>query len=350
MALIRGTSLQGFPELVSELGADPGPILAAVGIPRAAVGSQDAYISYLSALRAIESGADITGARDFGRRLALRQGIEILGPLAAAAYTAPTAEAAIRAVLQYLAVYSPAITATLDAPPGEELARFEFRIVLDHLPPHRQVTELALGLTISITRVVIPGFTPVSVHVPHDPLTPVADYERYFAGPVRFAQPFTGFMLRSADLARPLPSDSAVHDVVHQYLRAIAPAPDGTASGPVRTLVRRLLATGTMDRDFIAAQLSLHPRTLQRRLTAEGTTFNELVEAVRREEAERYLRDTDMPLGQLAALLGYSEQSVLTRACRRWFGTSGTAQRQALRGQSQFNGVTSASLATGGLR
>jgi transcriptional regulator GlxA family with amidase domain len=65
------------------------------------------------------------------------------------------------------------------------------------------------------------------------------------------------------------------------------------------------------------------PNHRRRTLPAAATTS--------REEAERYLRDTDMPLGQLAALLGYSEQSVLTRACRRWFGTSATAQRQVLR-------------------
>jgi AraC-like DNA-binding protein len=33
-------------------------------------------------------------------------------------------------------------------------------------------------------------------------------------------------------------------------------------------------------------------------------------------------------LGQLTRLLGYSEQSVLTRSCRRWFGMTPTAQRR----------------------
>jgi len=29
-----------------------------------------------------------------------------------------------------------------------------------------------------------------------------------------------------------------------------------------------------------------------------------------------------MPLGQIADLLGFSEQSVLARSCRRWFGVT----------------------------
>lgn len=95
--------------------------------------------------------------------------------------------------------------------------------------------------------------------------------------------------------------------------------------------LRRLLPAGSLDRDLIAGHLCLHPRTLQRRLAAEGTTFAALVDDVRREEAERWLRDTDMPMGRLAGLLGYSEQSVLTRSCHRWFGVSGTLHRQARR-------------------
>jgi AraC-like DNA-binding protein len=47
--------------------------------------------------------------------------------------------------------------------------------------------------------------------------------------------------------------------------------------------------------------------------------------------ARRYLRDTDMTLTHLARELGYAEQSVLTRSCRRWFGSSPLAVRDGLR-------------------
>ena len=88
----------------------------------------------------------------------------------------------------------------------------------------------------------------------------------------------------------------------------------------VRRLVHSMLPTGGLDLNLICTQLAVHPRTLQRHLAKEGTSFAALVDEVRREEAERYLRETEMPLGQLAGVLGLSEQSALTRACRRWFG------------------------------
>jgi len=47
----------------------------------------------------------------------------------------------------------------------------------------------------------------------------------------------------------------------------------------------------------------------------------------RRDQARRYLEETAMPMGQLSALRGYSEQSSLSRACRTWFGASPQAVR-----------------------
>ena len=67
---------------------------------------------------------------------------------------------------------------------------------------------------------------------------------------------------------------------------------------------------------------------VRQQLAAEGRTFAEVVDDVRRDEAQHYLRHTRIPFGQLAGLLGYSEQSVLSRSCRRWFGMSPSAYRR----------------------
>jgi AraC-like DNA-binding protein len=79
----------------------------------------------------------------------------------------------------------------------------------------------------------------------------------------------------------------------------------------------------------VAHLFSVHPRTLQRQLAAEGTTFEEVLDGVRREEARRYLTTTDLPLGQVAALVAFSEQSSLSHACRRWFDATPRALRQS---------------------
>ena len=55
------------------------------------------------------------------------------------------------------------------------------------------------------------------------------------------------------------------------------------------------------------------------------------MDAVTLHEIGHKLRDTDMPLGQLTGVLGFSEQSVLSRACRRWFDASPSQVRRDLR-------------------
>jgi AraC-like DNA-binding protein len=83
-------------------------------------------------------------------------------------------------------------------------------------------------------------------------------------------------------------------------------------------------------------ELGLHPKALHHRLAIEGTTFGALVDNVWTEAAERYLRDTDISLSHLARELGYAEQSVLTRSCRRWFGTGPAGYRRAVAGGGKF--------------
>ena len=60
--------------------------------------------------------------------------------------------------------------------------------------------------------------------------------------------------------------------------------------------------------------------TLQRRLAADGTTYAAILDGVRRDTARQFLTGSDMPMSQIAAAVGLSEQSALTRSCRRWFG------------------------------
>jgi AraC-like DNA-binding protein len=72
--------------------------------------------------------------------------------------------------------------------------------------------------------------------------------------------------------------------------------------------------------EHVAERMRMTPRTLQSRLAQHGTTFEKVLSDTRRALAERYLRDTQLQLTEIAYLLGFSEQSAFTRAARSWFG------------------------------
>ena len=332
ISVIRGTALSGYPELVAELGGDPDQLLCAAGIRPADIGRFDAFVTYLGVIHAIESAADVTNTPDFGRRLGRRQGIEILGPVGVAARTSGTVSDALRIFDQYMAAYSPAIAVGILPSPKPGFSFFDFRVLIEQPPPHPQVIELSLGVALRVLRLLLgSAYRPMRVHLPHEPLTTRAEYLEYFACPPRFAEPAAGFTLRTADLGRPLAQDELAHRAVVQYLNTIIDRRDPGMSGPVRDLVRQLLPTGAATLDVIANQFRLHPKALQRRLASEGTTFAALVDGARQHMARHYLRDTDMTLTHLARELGYAEQSVLTRSCRRWFGSSPAVLRAGLR-------------------
>jgi AraC-like DNA-binding protein len=74
----------------------------------------------------------------------------------------------------------------------------------------------------------------------------------------------------------------------------------------------------------------MHRRTLQRRLEVQGLYFEDIVDLVRRKRADQLLPHAAIPLTEIYQLLGYTEQSSFSRACRRWYGATPLATRQRL--------------------
>jgi AraC-like DNA-binding protein len=73
----------------------------------------------------------------------------------------------------------------------------------------------------------------------------------------------------------------------------------------------------------------MSPRTLQRRLEAAGTTYQELLDEVRRQSARRLLANTNLDAGEVAFLLGFEELNSFTRAFHAWEGTTPTRWRES---------------------
>ncbi len=93
----------------------------------------------------------------------------------------------------------------------------------------------------------------------------------------------------------------------------------------------------------MARRLNTSERSLQRRLAEEGTSFNELLDGVRRDLAERHVANPRLSIAEMAYLLGYSEPSAFCRAFRRWTGMTPNQVRQgaARAGFLSVNGILS---------
>ncbi len=82
--------------------------------------------------------------------------------------------------------------------------------------------------------------------------------------------------------------------------------------------------------DPVAAQLNMHPRSLQRRLQAEGTSFAELQSEARLAVSVKSLQHSRESLDSLSDRLGFSDRRSFTRAFKRWTGVSPSQYRRNL--------------------
>jgi AraC-like DNA-binding protein len=95
--------------------------------------------------------------------------------------------------------------------------------------------------------------------------------------------------------------------------------------------VREYLAASLKDAPGlaeVAAGLRLSTRSLHRRLAEEGTSFREVRERLRRDQALQRLENTKQRVGEIAEALGYSEPSAFFRAFVAWTGVSPTQYRK----------------------
>ena len=97
----------------------------------------------------------------------------------------------------------------------------------------------------------------------------------------------------------------------------------------VELAIEPLLASGEVSIDRVARELGMSRQTLYRRLKAEGTTFEELLDAKRRQLAVRYLGLDRSSVQAAAYKLGFSDPAAFSRAFKRWTGISPSSFRES---------------------
>jgi AraC-like DNA-binding protein len=335
MAMIRSGGLRGYQALVRKLGGDPLPLLRRHRIPPESLDDEDALIPLRALMTLLEETAGLLDCPDFGMRLAQTQDISILGPVAVAIQHSATAAEGLACASRYLFVHSPAIVFSVlpvatPAPGGVAQAELRFEVLLPDLPVARQSTELSLGVSHRMMQLLgREHYRLLAVCLPHSPVASPQVYARHFGAPVYADQPHASLLVASEHLHAPLrEANDTLRQLAAAYLDVHFPAPGQTVASRVRLAISRSLGTGQASKQRVAQMLAMHPRTLQRHLEAEGTRFDSIRDEVLREAALRYLTASRMPLAQVAGILGLSEQSALTRVCRRWFGAPPSVVRR----------------------
>lgn len=204
-------------------------------------------------------------------------------------------------------------------------------------PPFTQLTDaVAIAALVTFMRRQVDSPPPPSLVgfvYPPPPAEQIAVYEAFFGCPVRFNDTHTRVRFPARYLILPSAhSDPGLRALLDRQADALLRAlPDSDAfDKALQQVMLKLLPEGAATLPRAAAGLYVSVRTLQRRLDARAITWQGLLDRTREQLAREYLADRALSLGDIALLLGFSEQSAFNRAFRRWTGQAPLAVRKAL--------------------
>lgn len=149
-------------------------------------------------------------------------------------------------------------------------------------------------------------------------------FAAHFRCPIHFDADENSLFIPRAWMDLPLPMANPVlarqNDlVVMEYLSRF----DGArVAERVRAELISRLPAGEPARSQVASALNLSEKTLQRRLREEGTGYQQILDEIRRDLAQQYLREGPVSVCEVTFRLGFSDQSSFTRAFRRWTGVT----------------------------
>lgn len=164
---------------------------------------------------------------------------------------------------------------------------------------------------------------PLEMRFQHEIGHHTADFEAICGFPVSFGAERMEIILPLSALDTAIPTyDPSLRAHLLEYgdrLLAERRLPRQKTRAKVEGLITNTLPGRILQADEAAAHLALSPRTLARRLADEGTSYREIVEDLRCDLAQTFLKN-GMALSEISYALGYADQAAFSTAFKRWTG------------------------------
>lgn len=309
-------------------------VIAESGLDRAALDRPDGAFPPASFAALWRAGFAIAGRETFALEVGLAVPYGAFGAIDYLAGTSDTVASAFESLASYLRAVAPGIRLEIDQGSSVVAVRLlNMPVQGVSLPPDALFVSdvFTLGVFLTRFRVRTEGGFEATLDVAGPPPRAPEAFCRVAATAIHFDQRTSALILPHAVWKRRL---AGADPRLHETLRALSSSLDlgdttGELERAIRLRLRSALAQGDVDATSMARALGLSERTLQRRLGAEGRTFQAIVDDFRHDEALALLRDPKLALAEIAARLGFSEQSSFNRAFKRWTGKAPRALRGA---------------------
>ena len=328
--LVRSAVLTNYAEVARRAGLDPSAMIRSVGLSQDCLVERDLKIPTSSVRRLLEDSAARSGVENFGLRMAETRRLSILGPLGMAARDAATLREVLDILMQHMRLHNESLLLHIEETGG--IATIRQDLLVRERGSMRQSVELSLGALVRILRIFLPdAWSPRRVCFVHQSPVDLSLHRSLFGSALAFGCEFDAMLCRSADLDTPIAaSDPVMAGYARRQLEHAMRLAKPSIEREVQQLVLILLPAGRCSVDQVARHLNVDRRTVHRQLASSGLTFSALVNQTRVDLSTRYLQHPGHSLGEIAALLGFSGASALSRWHQAQFKRTATARRRQL--------------------
>jgi AraC-like DNA-binding protein len=335
---VRVGPLMAIPQLLAQLGVDPEEVFLACAIAPSHFEDSENTISLPKVSRLLQVAVERTGCEHFGLLIAQHAPPQSMGAVGYLMLSSPNAGIALEKLIAHLNVQDRGAVVALRI--EGKTAILSYSLLIAGLEQADQIYAASIGIGRNLMRGFWgPHWRPDAVTFSFARPRHVDAYRQYFGVTPRFDAPMSALLFPAALLNRQLPgSDPFLHRLMAKHIAEASPA----AARDLVDDVRELLRIGNSVSDYslpaIASRLGMAERTVKRQLAVNGTSFRAIRDDVRYDVSREFLEGTQMPISDIASVLGYASTAAFTRAFERWSGISPLkwrAGRPSLRGPSR---------------
>ena len=279
---------------------------------------------------ACTNALELSKDAQLGLRFGSQISIASQGIFGYALMTSATIGDALKLLVRYNRVILPSIGIELQQRDDE----LELWVRAAHLPQalQRFYTEVLYAAIVNSGSILVGRQTAaLNLQFDYPPPSDLTQYETIFGDEVRFNAVRSAMFFDNASLDAPISTSNPVaRDIFRRECdRLISRDSDG---GMVSERVQQILLQAGSEFPTsakVAAQLHMSESTLQRHLAKEGNRYQQLLDQVRYRLALEYLNGTNLPVAEIASLLGFSDATNFRRSFKRWSQTTPSAIRTA---------------------
>ena len=322
----------GWKVLITDLGINPALVLKLAGLPADLLARKDASLSPADYFRMWHGLERAAGTDVLPLKIGQHLSVEAFDPSIFASLCSANLNTALQRLAQFKQLIGP-LTLTV------EITAYQTGVTLDCYGNDEPIPRsLGAAELVFLTQLARLGtrrhVVPLRVELLQLP-DERGTYQEYFGVPLSRG-PANRLAFSAMDAGQPfLTENVAMWDFFEAGLAKRLSDLDSEAGMKERvsSALREMLPTGQSSIEEAANRLGMSKRSLQRRLSEESSSYQEVLNATRRELAQSFLSRSSASLGEIAYLLGFQDGNSFIRAFRGWTGqTPGEYRANTMQG------------------